>query len=126
MPTSMHISVVLFVVLWILAMVAAQDSDPNIEVDIIYGNPSPYPTFPLTTSEETFLFGACIPSIHPKTGHIVHEGEAVMPAICSQYQLENCKGNVLDSKFDLQKELKRIPVNYEKSKSFVCIPLAPK
>ncbi|ORZ05457.1 hypothetical protein BCR42DRAFT_428333 [Absidia repens] len=119
MSTSMSpLSMLFFLVsfLWTASLVAAQGFDVTID----YGQPM-LPESAQAHEKANFMFGDCIPTVY-KEVYDVTDGAARLPAICSQYELEWCQGNVLDQKFELQVASKPITVNEEYAKSFVCIP----
>ncbi|ORZ07347.1 hypothetical protein BCR42DRAFT_426093 [Absidia repens] len=117
-PTYMPMSMFFF--LW-AAIVTAQDDGRLFDVTITYGTADPSQGA-RTSDLGSGWFGQCIPAAHERSGRIATVGGAAKPAICVQYELEDCKGKVLDQKFELQQDRKPIPINFRTTKSFVCIP----
>ncbi|ORZ07350.1 hypothetical protein BCR42DRAFT_426100 [Absidia repens] len=120
MPMSMFF--VLFFSLWV-AIVSAQDYGSTLEVTITYK-----PTVESGIhaeqqyDEKDGKFGQCFPTASSGSGHVVTGIRASVPAICVQYELADCKGKVLDQKFEFQSFVESPSINLATAKSLVCIP----
>ncbi|ORZ07352.1 hypothetical protein BCR42DRAFT_495928 [Absidia repens] len=117
-PTYMPMSIFFF--LW-AAIATAQDDGRLDEINITYGT-FDSPQGSLTGDLGFGRFGDCIPAASKRTGANATAGSAAKLAICVQYEFEDCKGKVLDQKFELQQNPKPIHINYDTAMSFVCIP----
>ncbi|ORZ07351.1 hypothetical protein BCR42DRAFT_397270 [Absidia repens] len=114
-----YMAMPIFFFLW-AAIVTAQDSGAIEDVIIIY---KPTTADEFRPALPAFCqFGECIPARSPRSGEMAREGGTVVPAICVQYEYEDCKGKVLDQKFELKNHDTPISINYDIAKSFVCIP----
>ncbi|ORZ08226.1 hypothetical protein BCR42DRAFT_455743 [Absidia repens] len=48
-----------------------------------------------------YMFGECIPARTRNSGQPIISGTAHIPALCSKYKFEDCKGPVVDNPFSL-------------------------
>ncbi|ORZ07353.1 hypothetical protein BCR42DRAFT_426101 [Absidia repens] len=115
---SMPMVFVLFFSLWV-TIANAQGDGPLSNISIYYG-PREIRQGPPFAEPSDFWFGDCIPAM--QSGQLAKEAVTGMYAICVQYELADCKGKVLDQKFELKPGENPISINYTTAKSLVCIP----